>query len=161
VPQFVAPVTALGLGRPDAEETAMTVKITCDVVFNGKRAKGDIEWEGTREQMLNAMRFVEGRAAAAGVPPEQLVKSVLAYLTTPGPGLRWTEDEEEFRANVVLYGVARLANEYATDMPALSLVDLAEQQDISAKITMRGDTITMELHGAPKRRARRRPRGDG
>jgi hypothetical protein len=130
----------------------MTIKITVDVEWEGRKAKGDVEWEGSRQQMLNAMRFVEDRAAAGGLTPQQLVKSVLVYMTTPGPGpgLRWNENEQEFQANVILYGVARFANEYVSDMPTYSFVDLAEQQDISAELTIRGDTISMKLHGEPK-----------
>ena len=130
----------------------MAIKITVDVEWEGKKATGDIEWEGSRQEMLNAMRFVEDRAAAGGFTPQQLVKSVLVYMTTsgPGPGLLLNENEKEFQANVILYDVARFANEHATDMPTYSFVDLAEQQDVSAQLTMRGDTISMRLHGEPK-----------
>jgi hypothetical protein len=130
----------------------MTIKIAVDVEWQGKKARSEIEWDGSAQEMLNAMHFVEERAAAAGVPPKQLVTSVLAHLTTPGPGsgLRWSEDEQEFPANVILYAVARFTNEHATDMSTYSFVDLAEQQDISAELTMRGDTIWMKLHGEPK-----------
>jgi hypothetical protein len=46
----------------------------------------------------------------------------------------------------------RYANEHAveSEMPTYSLVDLIEEQDIDAKVTMRGHTLSMELHGVPK-----------
>ena len=126
----------------------MTIKIAFDVNAEGKHVKGGIEWEGTREQILAMMRYVEERAAAGGVTPENLMQSVYAHL--PTMGLREKRNEREFQQSIMVYGVVRLANEHGSEMPTCSLVDLIEEQDISAKVTVRGKEISMEVAGAPR-----------
>ena len=51
---------------------------------------------------------------------------------------------------IMVYGVVRLANEHGSEMPTYSLVDLIEEQDISAKVTVRGKEISMKVAGAPR-----------
>jgi hypothetical protein len=132
----------------------MTIKIAFDVKLGGKHVGGGIEWEGTREQILAMMRDVEARAARNGVTPEHLVQSVYAHL--PTMGLREKRNERELQSSLMVYGVVRLTDEYATEseMPTYSLVDLVEEQDIFAKVAVRGSEthhkISMEINGAPQ-----------
>jgi hypothetical protein len=126
----------------------MTITIAFDVETEGKRAKGDIEWNGSRREILNAMRFVEERAVAGGVTPEALVHSVYAHL--PTMGLREKRTERDFQGSVMVYGVVRYANEHAAEMPTYSLVDLVEEQDITAKVTVRGNELSMVISGTPQ-----------
>jgi hypothetical protein len=129
----------------------MTLRIAFDVKLGAKHVRGGIEWVGTRAQTLAVIRFVEERAAAGGFTPEQLVQSVYAHL--PTMGLCEERDKGDFQRSLMVYGVIRYANEYASEMPTESLVDLIEAQDIFAKVTMRGDKthheLSMEINGAP------------
>jgi hypothetical protein len=129
----------------------MTIKIAFDVKLEGRHVKGDIEWEGTRENLLALMRDVEERAVRSGHTPEQLVQSAYAHL--PTMGLREKRSKRELQSSIMVYGVVRLTNEHATEseMPTYSLVDLVEEQDIFAKVTMRGSKthhqLSMEING--------------
>ena len=98
--------------------------------------------------MLDEVRFVEQMAAAGGFTPQQLVITTLSYL----PTLRVREDEHErvLQMRIIAYGVVRYANEHLTSMPAYSIVDLVEEQDISADLTMRDNKIKVEIGGAPR-----------
>ena len=53
------------------------------------------------------------------------------------------------RRGVPLIRLLRRASNFKS-LFTYSLVDLIEEQDIDAKVTMRGHTLSMELHGVPK-----------
>jgi 2-keto-4-pentenoate hydratase len=130
----------------------MTLRIAFDVKLKGKHVRGGIEWEGTRAEILALMRYVEQRAAAGGCTPELLVQSVYAHL--PTMGLRDERVKGDFQRSLMVYGVVRYADKYASaTMAAGSLVDLVEVHDINAKVKMRGNKthheLSMEINGAP------------
>jgi hypothetical protein len=98
--------------------------------------------------MLDEARFIEQIAAKSGVTPRQLVRTTLSYL--PWLGVREDEDERVLQIRIIAYGVVRFANEQAPPPPAASIVDLIDEQDLSAHLTMRGHEITVKIDAAPR-----------
>ena len=124
----------------------MTINITVDAEDSGKQANFAFTWEGTRAELLRTREHVETMAARQGVTPQSLALEAIRHL--PAMGVLEEEGPREVQMMLLAYAALDLA-ETSGEMPAASVLDLVEHQDIHALLKLRDRKLTAQISGTP------------
>ena len=125
-----------GLNEGPAWSAPVAIEITIDAEVDGKQFKSRIKFEGTRDDILNGVRFIEENAHKLGLTPAQFVEATLMYL--PTTGLFLDEAAKQIQIIAIIYALLRLGNGHTA----------LEDQDVSATLTIRDTEITVAVGAA-------------
>ncbi len=103
----------------------VVIEITIDAEMDEKQFKSTITFEGTRDDIMSGVCFIEENAGRVGLSPQQFVEATLTHL--PMTGFLPDEAAQQIQIMAIIYAVMNLGN---------GKVEI-EDQDSIATLTIR------------------------
>ena len=121
-----------------------TINVNIDAEADGKeKLRFSFSWNGDREQIQRAMDFVTQTAVQIGLTPQQFAQSILIGL--PETGVMQDEAPQQVQMMAIVFAIVDYA---AAEVPG-PILDVVAEQDITAAIIIRDETVEIAIEGAP------------
>src|SRR5262245_61603502 len=121
--------------------------ITVDADTESGKAEFKFAWDGDDDAVREVMKFIDKMADDAGVKPEALTQGALKHFPAVRKNIEADPGAQQVMMMAILYTVLQLPTQQL-DRPG-AIYNYAATEDIAAKLIVRDDKISGEVHGRP------------